>query len=76
MRLCRDTQIDEKTREAYRTDKRTLLSQYNLTTEELESLTNMDVKKLYQEGVPGLFLWHLAILEKMPQQEYLKRIRS
>ncbi len=67
---------DPRVQEAYRSDRTASLADYELTTEEVEALTQPDIGLLYHLGVNGQILMHFAAFHQIEWQDYLQRMRD
>ena len=65
-----------KTQERFKTDRKTLLDDYELTPEERGALEKPDVGLLYVLGVNGQLLMHFAALVGMEWSKYIQSMRD
>lgn len=75
-KMLRDVNRNPQAREAYFASREAFARGYDLTEEERLAFTDLDVTTLYAMGVHGLILRPFTLLHKMPEPEYLKRIRE
>lgn len=74
-KLLRDVNRNPASREAYFASPSEFSQAYDLTDEERRALLELDITHLYRLGVHGLILRPFTLLHKMPEREYLERIR-
>ena len=67
---------DESLQVAYRTDRRAVLEEYELTDEEIGALVEPDIGLLFHLGVNGQILMHFAALHQLDWADYLQRMRD
>ena len=61
-------------RESYRADSGAFLGRYDLTPEEKNAITKLDVRKLYQLGVHPLLLRPFTLLHQVSNEDYRKAL--
>jgi len=61
-------------RQAYRADHSAFVHGYDLTAEEREAITNLDIGKLYQFGVHSLLLRPFTLLHRISNEDYAKAL--
>ncbi len=61
-------------REAYRHDQPTCLARFDLTDEEKNAVTGLDIRKLYQLGVHPLLLRPFTLLHRISNEDYAKAL--
>lgn len=66
---------DARIRERFDNDLDNLLSEYQLTDEELNAIRKPDIGLLYVLGVNGQLLMHYAALHKFEWNDYLDAMR-
>jgi Aromatic-ring-opening dioxygenase LigAB, LigA subunit len=74
-KLLRDVNRNPQARKTYFAAPEAFSENYELTEEERQALLSMNVTSLYRFGVHGLILRPFTMLHKMPENEYLERIR-
>ncbi|HTH98311.1 MAG TPA: hypothetical protein VL574_12910 [Stellaceae bacterium] len=74
-KLLRDVNRNPQAREAYFTAPEAFAENYELSQAERQALLTLDITTLYRFGVHGLILRPFTLLHKMPENEYLERIR-
>jgi len=62
--------------EAYTADRRSVLTPYDLTDEEVDALVEPDIGKLFHLGVNGQILMHFAAFHQVEWADYLQRMRD
>jgi len=67
---------DARTRERFEEDLDNLLSEYQLSDEELIAIRKPDIGLLYVLGVNGQLLMHYAALHKFEWNDYLEAMRN
>jgi hypothetical protein len=66
----------ESFRAAYTADRHRVLDEFELTDEEIEAITSVDIGKLFHFGVNGQILMHFAAFHQIDWQDYLQRMRD
>ena len=61
-------------REEYRKDKFAFAARYDLTGEEKDAVTQLDIRRLYQLGVHPLLLRPFSLLHQVTNEEYAKAL--
>jgi hypothetical protein len=61
-------------REEYRKDAAALVAHYDLTAEEKNAITNLDIRALYQRGVHSLLLRPFTLLHRVSNEDYAKAL--
>jgi hypothetical protein len=61
-------------REEYRKDAGAFAERYDLTKEEKEAVTNLDIRALYQRGVHSLLLRPFTLLHRVSNEDYAKAL--
>jgi hypothetical protein len=61
-------------REDYRKDKASFTARYDLTDEEKDAVTQLDIRKLYQLGVHPLLLRPFSLLHQVSNEDYAKAL--
>ena len=67
---------DTTNQSSYREDRRSALSPFDLTPEEIQALMKPDIGLLFHFGVNGQILMHFAAFHKIEWQDYLQRMRD
>lgn len=67
---------DEKVRKRFAEDMENVLSDYDLTDEELEAIRAPDIGLLYVLGVNGQLLMHYAALRQYEWNDYIQAMKS
>ena len=67
---------DQQLQDAYFADRRSVLTRYELTDDEIRALVEPDIGLLFHFGVNGQILMHFAALHQIPWAEYLQRMRD
>jgi len=67
---------DPRTQAHFHTKREELLSEYDLSDEELRALLEPDIGLLYVLGVNGQILMHFAAWHNMQWDEYLEAMRE
>ena len=67
---------DPKVQDAYGSDRRAVLTSYELTDEEIEALVAPDIGLLFHLGVNGQILMHFAAHHQIEWSDYLQRMRD
>lgn len=67
---------DPSVRRRYETDLDGLLTEYDLTEEEIQAIRKPDIGLLYVLGVNGQLLMHYAALHQYEWNEYLEAMRE
>ena len=67
---------DPATQANYRADPAAALASYELTDEEVEALTALDIGLLYVLGVNGQILMHFAAFHQIAWADYLQQMRD
>ena len=75
-KLIRDVNRKPDCRTAFFADAPAFSAGYELTDEERQALVARDIGRLYGMGVHGLLLRPFTLLHKMPEPEYLQKIRG
>jgi hypothetical protein len=75
-KLLREVNRWPERRAAFFAGQEQFVSGFDLTDEERRAVLDFDVGKLYALGVHGLILRPFTLLHKMPEPEYLARIRG
>ena len=75
-KLIRDVNRDARLRESYFAGPAQFVTGYELTDAERSALLAVDLTRLYGLGVHGLLLKPFSILHKVPEPEYLAKIRE
>jgi hypothetical protein len=61
-------------REEYRKDAGAFAERYDLTKEEKEAITSLDIRALYQRGVHSLLLRPFTLLHRVSNEDYAKAL--
>ena len=61
-------------RDAYRKDNVAFASHYELTAEEQDAVTKLDIRRLYQFGVHPLLLRPFTLLHRVSNEDYAKAL--
>ena len=75
-KLIRDVNRKPDCRSRYFESPAKFADAYELTSEERQALLNLDIERLYAEGVHGLLLRPFTILHSVAEANYLKAIRG
>lgn len=67
---------DETLRESFEADMERILTNYDLTREELKAVRKPDIGLLYVLGVNGQLLMHYAALKGLAWDEYIQAMRD
>lgn len=67
---------DPHVRKRYETDLDDLLTEYDLTEEEVRAIKDPDIGLLFVLGVNGQILMHYAALHGIPWDDYLQMMRD
>jgi Aromatic-ring-opening dioxygenase LigAB, LigA subunit len=67
---------DEQRQSEYLADRSTVLTGYDLTSEERAALTTPDIGLLFHLGVNGQILMHFAALHQIAWADYLQLMRD
>ena len=67
---------DETLRESFEADMERVLTNYDLTREELKAIRKPDIGLLYVLGVNGQLLMHYAALRGLAWDEYIQAMRD
>lgn len=67
---------DPRTRQRYADERDAVMSEYDLTPEEIGALVKPDIGLLYVLGVNGQLLMHFAALHRIEWPDYLERMRQ
>ena len=67
---------DEKLRELFETDVDKVISNYELSGEEIDAIKKSDIGFLYVLGVNGQLLMHFAAFRGLAWDEYLQAMRD
>lgn len=67
---------DAKIRHRFENDPQEVLSEYELTDEELSAISKPDIGLLYVLGVNGQLLMHFAALHQFEWDDYLQAMRD
>ena len=59
-------------REEYRKNAAAFAARYDLTTEEKDTITKLDIRALYQRGVHSLLLRPFTLLHRVSNEDYAK----
>ena len=73
-KLIYDVNRNPERRESYRGDAAGFVARYELTTEEQEAVTRLDIRKLYQMGVHPLLLRPFTLLHRVSNEDYAKAL--
>jgi hypothetical protein len=72
-KLIYDVNRNSERREAYRGDG-AFIARYDLTAEELDAISRLDIRKLYQMGVHPLLLRPFTLLHRVSNEDYAKAL--
>ena len=61
-------------REEYRKDGAAFAARYDLTAEEKDAVTTLDIRALYQRGVHSLLLRPFTLLHRVSNEDYAKAL--
>ena len=61
-------------REEYRRDAAAFAARYDLTPQERDAITRLDIRALYQRGVHSLLLRPLTLLHGVSNEDYAKAL--
>lgn len=61
-------------RETYRHDRAAFLARFDLTDEEKDAVTRLDIRTLYQRGVHPLLLRPFTLLHRISNEDYAKAL--
>jgi len=61
-------------REEYRKDAAAFATRYDLTVEEKEAVSSLDIRTLYQRGVHSLLLRPFTLLHGVSNEDYAKAL--
>jgi hypothetical protein len=75
-KMLREINRRPEAREAYLASPQTFVQGFDLEPEERDAVVSMDITRLYAMGVHGLILRPFTLLHRMPEPEYLQRIRG
>lgn len=67
---------DEKVRKRFTEDMESVLTDYDLTDEELAAIRSPDIGLLYVLGVNGQLLMHYAALRQYEWNDYIQAMKS
>ena len=73
-KLMYEVNRNAERREAYRADSLAFTNRYDLTSEEKDAITNLDIRKLYQLGVHSLLLRPFSLLHRVSNEDYAKAL--
>lgn len=73
-KLIYDVNRNSERREAYRGDGGTFIGRYDLTAQELDAISRLDIRKLYQMGVHPLLLRPFTLLHRVSNEDYAKAL--
>jgi hypothetical protein len=73
-KLIYDVNRNSERREAYRGDGGAFIARYDLTAEELDAISRLDIRKLYQMGVHPLLLRPFTLLHRVSNEDYAKAL--
>ena len=66
----------DELQQRYQADRRSVLTSYELTDEEIGALVEPDIGLLFHIGVNGQILMHFAALHQIAWPDYLQRMRD
>jgi hypothetical protein len=73
-KLIYEVNRNPEQRETYRADQNGFIARYQLTSEEREAITELDVRKLYRLGVHPLLLRPFTLLHRVSNEDYAKAL--
>lgn len=73
-KLIYEVNRNPERREAYRADGAVFVARYELTAEEQEAITQLNIRKLYQWGVHPLLLRPFTLLHRVSNEDYAKAL--
>jgi hypothetical protein len=73
-KLMYEVNRNPERREEYRKDKLTFAARYELTSEEKNAVTQLDIRRLYQLGVHPLLLRPFSLLHQVSNEDYAKAL--
>lgn len=73
-KLMYEVNRDPERRAEYRKDKAAFAARYDLTAEEQDAITQLDIRRLYQFGVHPLLLRPFALLHQISNEDYAKAL--
>jgi hypothetical protein len=73
-KLMYDVNRNPERREEYRKDKAGFSTRYDLTAEEKDAITQLDIRRLYQFGVHPLLLRPFTLLHQVSNEDYAKAL--
>jgi len=73
-KLMYEVNRSSERREEYRKDKASFTARYDLTDEERDAVTQLDIRRLYQLGVHPLLLRPFSLLHQVSNEDYAKAL--
>jgi hypothetical protein len=73
-KLMYEVNRNPERREEYRKDKASFAARYDLTDEEKDAVTQLDIRRLYQLGVHPLLLRPFSLLHQVTNEHYAKAL--
>jgi hypothetical protein len=73
-KLLYEVNRNPERREEYRKDKTAFAARYDLTAEEKDAVTRLDIRKLYQFGIHPLLLRPFTLLHQISNEDYAKAL--
>jgi Aromatic-ring-opening dioxygenase LigAB, LigA subunit len=73
-KLIYEVNRNPERREKYRQDSAAFAAGYELTAEEREAITRMDIRRLYRLGVHPLLLRPFTLLHRVSNEDYAKSL--
>ena len=73
-KLMYEVNRNPERREAYRKDKAAFAARYDLTADERDAVTQLDIRRLYQFGVHPLLLRPFTLFHQISNQDYAKAL--
>jgi hypothetical protein len=73
-KLIYEVNRNPERREKYRQDGAAFAAGYELTAEEREAITRMDIRRLYRLGVHPLLLRPFTLLHRVSNEDYAKSL--
>jgi len=73
-KLIYEVNRNPERREAYRAGSAVFVARYELTAEEQEAITQLNIRKLYQWGVHPLLLRPFTLLHRVSNEDYAKAL--
>jgi hypothetical protein len=73
-KLIYEVNRNPERRDAYRADPAGFMAHYQLTLDEQQAISELDVRKLYGMGVHPLLLRPFTLLHRVSQEDYAKAL--